>query len=264
MGAPYMPLYFDDLLADTQVLQIETFGAWVKTLGAMWRIENPSVTHASIEAWAQLWGIGRKHDPSKILADMRTVATITEGDDGSITISSGRMAEELQKLQERREKSNRWKRKKRVESPDGHRGDTARIPSGYQEDTGARRDSVVLSSSDLSGREEEGVGGEEKEPTPTSHPWPIAMYVERHGVAPPLVWYNLIAQRVTDRDVWTATLDEWDRSGYRFENVTDLVARYERNAKVLAGPHGQRDGPRRPKVDADDPIALAAAGLVRR
>jgi hypothetical protein len=90
-----------------------------------------------------------------------------------------------------------------------------------------RKESPVISIPTARAREEDSM-----------HPWPIALYVERHGLPPPLLWYNAIATRVTDRDVWTAVLDEWDQSGYRLQNVAGLLEHYERSARVLGGGKG--------------------------
>lgn len=110
-----MPLYPGDLLSheDVIALSLPAFGAWMKTIFIMWRAESAELTKPNLNAWGRAWGCYPDVEPERVLNELRTVAKVTENGDGSVSIYSKRVDEELNVLEEKREsareRKQRWR-----------------------------------------------------------------------------------------------------------------------------------------------------------
>lgn len=249
----YWKVEVSKVLADggLAMCSLEARGAWWWLLMRMFADGADGVWEGSMQQLAHAVGaIG--HDIGAIYAEWQeaNVGDFEDLGDGRVRIISRRMRAEAAA----READRKRKNAKSDDNPPDSQSYSDSIPDQFQSNSESMsvmscHDSDYDSSDSSSAKEKAERGdkprarGSLKRATvnPDDHPWPIAMYVTEHGTPPPGIWYDLVKQRVTDREVWAATLEEWGQSGYRFQNVTDLVARYERNVRVIKRTDGKTE-----------------------
>lgn len=219
MGAPYMPLWVTPLMSDTAGLPLEAFGAWVKTLCIMWERESATITERSEKHWARRWGCDTA-EASQIIAELEMVATIEYGDDGSVSIGSGRMQEELDTLNRKRDEGAKRKKAWRAKKGSSDGGDGENVPRSERVPNASVPRSAIslsLSDSELS---------ERKEKTP------LSIFESVTGYDPPVYYRDMIQQTVKSLDRWEAVCQQWVDSDYRPTNVPGLLELYAKTASI--------------------------------
>jgi uncharacterized protein YdaU (DUF1376 family) len=86
-------------------------------------------------------------------------------------------------------------------------------------------------------------------PDPLGH-WAVLMFEEELGVKPHILGAQLIAAKVTNREVWLRVLGIWKGNRHAIEKIGNVVDRYEnevrklaeRSAKEAGKPNGQHKG----------------------
>ena len=231
-----MPLYVDDLTTDTESLPLEAFGAWVKCLCVMWKREQAGISERSTKHWGRRWGCSQE-EAEDILDELETVASVDYHEDGSVTIHSGRMEEELSTLEQRRAESRdrkkRWREgrekpeaivAKNPRNEDVPRSE--RVPNASVPRSAIPLSSLTsLSSSELS---------ERKEKREKSH-WAIERLRETQGSdRVDILWLDALPKRITNPEAWNATLALADGRGWSTPyNPAILIQEYNRVCEAL-------------------------------
>lgn len=91
---PYMQFYPADWLQDTQILTLETQGAWIKLLCAMWTAPERGVIRWGYREFEAFWGLSHE-DAEMLIDDLANVADVTLRDNDDETVSSHEEAVEI-------------------------------------------------------------------------------------------------------------------------------------------------------------------------